>query len=141
MATNFRSIARQLVYAALNGNVAGVTIYDHVPFEPEGSPDSNFPYGTVGDAEAIPFDNDTDLGADVTTSVHVWSRYKGRKEVDEALDAIYGLLHRASLSAAGYRRHKAMAGLTDGNSPSILIARPSSVFAPGVSRSRPNRWT
>ena len=95
MATNFRSAARTLVYDTLNGNVPGITaVYDHVPFEPEGSPDNAFPYIEIGDAEAIPFDNDTDLGADVTTSVHVWSRYKGRKEVDEAMDAIYGLLHR-----------------------------------------------
>lgn len=103
MATNFRSIARTLIYNALDGNVAGVTIYDHVPFEPEGSPDANFPYASIGDAEAEPWDNDSTLGAYVNTTVHVWSRYKGRKEVDEALDAIYGLLHRASLSAAGYK--------------------------------------
>ena len=103
MATNFRSAARTTIYDALNGNVAGVTIYDHVPFEPEGAPDSNFPYATIGDAEAIPFDNDSDLGAYVDTTVHVWSRYKGRKEVDETLDVIYGLLHRASLTLAGYK--------------------------------------
>jgi hypothetical protein len=103
MATNFRSAARRTVYSALNGNVTGVTVYDHVPFEPEGAPDTNFPCAAVGDASAEPFDNDTTLGAYVDATVHVWSRYKGRKEVDEALDAIYGLLHRAALSAAGYK--------------------------------------
>lgn len=103
MATNFRSIGKTAVLSALVGNVSGVTIYDHVPFEPEGSPDANFPYGTVGDAETHPFDNDTDLGTYVDTTVHVWSRYKGRKEVDAAMDVIYGLLHRATLTAAGYK--------------------------------------
>ena len=103
MATDFRSAARTLLYAALNGNITGVSVFDHVPFEPEGAPDANFPFITVGDAEAVPFDNDTTLGAYVTASLHVWSRYKGRKEVDEALDAVYGLLHRASLSKAGYK--------------------------------------
>jgi hypothetical protein len=102
MATNFRSIARTLTYGALNGNVAGVNIYDHVPFEPEGAPANRFPYGVIGDAEASPFDNDSTLGAYVATTVHVWSRYKGRKQVDEALDVIYGLLHRATLTATGY---------------------------------------
>ena len=103
MATNFRSTCRTLVYNALNGNVAGVTIYDHVPFEPEGAPDTNFPYATIGDADAEPFDNDSTLGAYVDTTIHVWSRYKGRKGVDEAMDAIYALLHRASLTAVGYK--------------------------------------
>lgn len=103
MATDFRSAARTAVYGALNGNVSGVSVFDHVPFEHEGAPDQNFPYCTIGDAEASPFDNDSTVGAYVDATVHVWSRYKGRKEVDEALDAIYGLLHRASLSKAGYR--------------------------------------
>jgi hypothetical protein len=103
MATNFRSIARRLVYETLDGSVSGLSIYDHVPFEPEGAPSSSFPYASIGDAEATPFDNDSDRGAYVDSTVHVWSRYKGRKEVDEALDAIYGLLHRASLTAAGYK--------------------------------------
>lgn len=103
MATNFRAVSRTMIYNALLGNVSGVSIYDHVPFEPEGAPDDNFPYGTVGDAEATPWDTDDTLGAEVETTVHMWSRYKGRKEVDEALDAIYGLLHRAALTVAGHR--------------------------------------
>jgi hypothetical protein len=101
MATNFRSIARTLIYTELNSNATPDT-YDHVPFEPEGAPDDAFPYIVIGDQEATPFDNDSTRGAYVDSTVHVWSRYKGRKEVDEALDEIYGLLHRASLSAAGY---------------------------------------
>lgn len=113
MATSFRSAARTLVYDALSGNVPGVTIYDHVPYEPEGAPDNAFPYASIGDAEAAPFDNDSTLGAYVDTTVHVWSRYKGRKEVDEALDAIYGLLHRASLSEAGYKVVDSLHELSD----------------------------
>jgi len=101
MATNFRSVARRRIYSVLNTG-ASSTVYDHVPFEPEGAPDDAFPYITIGEAEATPFDNDSTRGAYVDATVHAWSRYKGRKEVDEALDEIYGLLHRASLSAAGY---------------------------------------
>ena len=103
MATGFRSAARRLVFGALDGNVTGVTVYDHVPFEPEGSPDANFPFATIGDADAEPFDNDTDLGAYVYAEIHVWSRYKGRKELDEALDEIYAIMHRAELSETGYK--------------------------------------
>ena len=103
MATNFRSVGKTIIFDALDGNVPGVTFYDHVPFEPEGSPDANFPYGTVGDTELVPWDNDSDLGTEVEATIHVWSRYKGRKEVDATIDVIYGLLHRASLTSAGYK--------------------------------------
>lgn len=102
MATDFRSAARTVLFDTLDGG-ASLSVYDHVPFEPEGAPDDAFPYIVVGDQEATPFDNDSTLGAYVDSTVHVWSRYKGRKEVDEALDEIYGLLHRAALSAAGYK--------------------------------------
>lgn len=103
MAKNFRSIARTLVYGKLNGNVTGAAVYDHVPFEPEGAPSDSFPYVEIGEAEASPFDNDSTLGAYVDATVHVWSRYKGRKQVDELLDKVYGLLHRATLTATGYK--------------------------------------
>lgn len=103
MAKAFRSAARVAIFGALSGALPGVQVFDHVPFEPEGAPTANFPFATIGEADATPFDNDTKLGAYVETTVHVWSRYKGRKEVDEILDQIYALLHRANLSATGYR--------------------------------------
>lgn len=103
MATNFRQITHLAVFNALDGNVAGTTVYDHVPFEPEGAPSENFPFAVVGDTEAQAWDNDTTLGAELDVSIHVWSRYLGRKEANEKMDIIYGLLHRAVLTSAGYK--------------------------------------
>jgi len=102
MATQFRSAARKVIYDTLSAGLSE-DVFDHVPFEPEGSPDNAFPYVVIGEAEAVPWDNDTTIGAEVLATVHVWSRYKGRKEVDGVLDTIYGLLHRASLSETGYK--------------------------------------
>ena len=103
MATDFHSTAKTLVFGALDGNITGAQVYDHVPFEPEGMPDGNFPYASIGeDSELTPFDTDDTRGAYVDVTVHLWSRYKGRKEVNGLLDQIYNLLHRATLSAAGY---------------------------------------
>lgn len=103
MATNFRAASQSVLYTALNGNVAGWTIYDHVPFEPEGAPGSNFPFIALGDNDAEPWDNDSDLGNVIRVNIHFWSRYLGRKEVNEGMDAVYGLLHRAALTSAGYK--------------------------------------
>lgn len=103
MAKNFRGVAQRVIYSALNGNVSGFNVYSHVPFEPEGAPDDKFPYVLIGDADVEPWDTDSTLGAYVNAEIHVFSRYKGRKEVNAGMDAVYVLLHRATLSSAGYR--------------------------------------
>ena len=95
MATAFRSSVHTQVYTTLDGAVSGFDVFDYVP--------DKFPYIVVGDTETTPFDNDSTLGAYVDMSIYVYSRYKGRKEVAGALDSIYALLHRASLTAAGYK--------------------------------------
>jgi hypothetical protein len=103
MAANFSSAVFKAVHAKLNGAIAGLTVYDHVPFEPEGAPDANFPFAVVGDMDVAPWDTDDTRGATVSATVHVWSRYKGRKEARDTLDSIYALLHRAALVAVGYK--------------------------------------
>lgn len=72
-------------------------IYDNPPEET-----SAYPYVTIGEAVHNEFDTDTDEGNDVTVSVHVWSRDRGRKEVKEIQNAIYLALSRQELSVIGY---------------------------------------
>lgn len=72
-------------------------IYDNPPEET-----STYPYVTIGEAVHNEFDTDTDEGNDVTISVHVWSRDRGRKEVKEIQNAIYLALSRQELSVIGY---------------------------------------
>lgn len=63
-------------------------IYDDVP------QDAAFPYVTLGDDTHLAFDTDDSLGAESTIVVHVWSRYRGRKEVKEIQSLIYERLVR-----------------------------------------------
>lgn len=72
-------------------------IYDQVP-------ESNavFPYVTLGEIVSLPFDTKDSIGQDQTVTLHVWSRYKGNKEVKQILDAIYDALHRHALSLASH---------------------------------------
>lgn len=102
MATNFQSAVHRVVYSALNGNVSGWGVYDHVPSQPEGSPDDLAPYIELGNIDARPWDNDDERGVVADVTINLFSVYRGGKEVRGGMDAVYTLLHRAGLSSSGY---------------------------------------
>lgn len=99
---SFETAAQQAVYAALNGSISA-SVYDYAPDLPEGMPDENFPYVVIGDDTLAPWDADDMLGSEVTLTLHFWSRYDGWKEAKAIMGEAYDILHRGSLSAAGYR--------------------------------------
>lgn len=70
-------------------------IFDHVP------PEATFPFLTLGEAVAVPFDTKDRSGMSQTITLHVWSRYRGRKQVKDVLKAVYDTLHQGTLSVAG----------------------------------------
>ena len=90
------------IYAALAGSatvqalIGGpARLYDHVP------EDAAFPYVELGEVSARRFDSTSRSGLDCALTLNVWSRYGGRREAKQILDAIYGVLHDGSLSVAG----------------------------------------
>jgi len=99
--TDFASAIQTKIYEVLNAGLA-YPVYDDVPFLPEGMPTNNFPYVVIGDDTLIPFDNDSQIGVDATLTIHVWSKYRGRKETKDIQGEIYTLLNRASLTITGY---------------------------------------
>lgn len=78
---------------ALIGNPA--RLYDSVP------PAALFPYVTLGDVVIQDFGTKDQTGFEQALVFHVWSRYRGRKEMKEIMQAIYAVLHRANLSVTG----------------------------------------
>lgn len=92
------------IYTRLNSELS-TNIFDDVEGLPEGKPDEDFPYIVVGEDTSLAWDTDDTLGATVTVTLHVWSRYEGKKEVKEIMQSIYDALNRQSsnLSASGYR--------------------------------------
>jgi hypothetical protein len=101
MATNFNSATHNTVRSRIVSET-GRKVFDHVPHQPEGKPDEDFPFVAMGDSDFIPFDNDDTKGAQVDVNVHVLSRYKGDKEARDILDEVYAALHRAALTRTGY---------------------------------------
>ena len=99
---SFETVAQKAIFGALSGNISA-NVYDQVPPLPEGMPDNRFPYVVVGDDTTARWDNDSQLGAEITVTLHVWSRGKGWTEAKAILGEIYDLLHRATLTATGYQ--------------------------------------
>lgn len=90
------------IYAALSGSAAlqalignPARLYDHVP------ENAAFPYVELGEVNARRFDSASRSGLDCALTLNVWSRYQGRREAKQILDAIYGVLHDGGLSIAG----------------------------------------
>lgn len=102
MATAFTTAAQELVFTALNGNLTGCTVFDTAPFLPEGAPATTFPYCVIGDDTLVAWDTDDNRGAEVTLSLHFWSRTTGKKQVKALMDQAYGILNRATLTKSGY---------------------------------------
>ena len=70
-------------------------LYDDHP------PDPVFPYVTIGRVDSKPLEAAASRGFEHAVTLHVWSRYGGRAEALDALDAMRGALHDQALSVAG----------------------------------------
>ena len=92
---------QQKIFSTLDTGLS-YNVYDNVPALPEGMPQDKFPYVVIGDDTFVPFDDDDQVGVEGTLTIHVWSRYKGRKETKVIQGEIYTLLNRASLPITGY---------------------------------------
>lgn len=89
------------IYNRLSAQL-NVPVYDAVPQAVDAGDNSAFPYVTIGDDSSGEFDTDTSVGFDTDCTIHVWSRYRGRREVKEIQQAIYNALHLHNLAVTGY---------------------------------------
>lgn len=93
---------QESIYGALTSSTAlqsllgsPARLYDMVP------PAANFPYVTFGDVVVREFDTKDQNGFEQSLVLHVWSRYRGRKELKQIIQTIYDVLHNASLTVTG----------------------------------------
>ena len=103
---NFELLAQQAIYEKLLANndivARSIPVYDEVPEPCDSGSLENFPYIVVGDDQSAAWDTDTELGADITATIHTWSRYAGKKETKELQGLVYGALNRAEFTISGY---------------------------------------
>jgi len=104
---SFENVVQSAIYSKLASDTAvtnAVTgIYDKVPQPNDSGLGSDFPYITIGEDIHNQIDTDTELMMQVSITIHVWSRYGGRKETKEIQGLIYDSLHRAKLTQTGYK--------------------------------------
>ena len=93
------------VYNRLVSQISSAQIFDDVPGLPEGKPDTDFPYIVIGEDTAAPNDTDDTLGSHLFITLHVWSRYEGKKEAKAIMADLYNALNRqaSNLVAVGFR--------------------------------------
>jgi hypothetical protein len=98
---SFETAAQQIVYTALAGNITA-SVYDDVPYLPEGMPRNNFPYVVIGDDDTSAWDTDDTLGKEIDISIDIWSRTAGFKQTKAIMGEIYDILNRGALTKTGY---------------------------------------
>jgi hypothetical protein len=64
-------------------------------------PAAVFPYVTLGDVLIKHYDTKDQTGFEQMLVLHVWSRYRGRKELKQIIQTIYDVLHNAALMVTG----------------------------------------
>ena len=77
--------------STLDTLVGNNRIYDEVP---QGSA---YPYIEIGDETTIDGGVKDKDGQEFTQTIHIWSRYRGSKEVKEIAERIYTLLHNVGI--------------------------------------------
>lgn len=94
---------QQSIFAALTGDavlanlLGGPRVYDDVPVRAE------FPFMTFAQSNERDWSAGTEAGEEHFLTLHIWSRAHGRKETQEIIGAVRGVLHDQSLSLSGYR--------------------------------------
>lgn len=100
---------QKVIYSTLTSTTAITSlvkgIYDAVPQElaEKAAPDEKyFPFIVIGDDLVRPWDTDTTTGFEVFTTINIWSRYNGTKNIKQIAAAINQVLHRSTLTVPGY---------------------------------------
>ena len=70
-------------------------VYDHAPRG------TAFPYVVLNETTCQPLDTQTDSGADLSLTIHGYSRTDGFEEIKAIMAAIYDSLHNASFVITG----------------------------------------
>jgi len=92
---------QQSIYDILTSDTTLMTkvtgVFDFVP------DNQGYPFVTVGETTSIPYETYDRYGEEVSTILHVWSRYRGMQEINEIMDDCKRLLARKSFEVAGWQ--------------------------------------
>ena len=81
--------------ATLDGIIGNNKIFDNVP------QDTSYPYVVIGNINVINTGTKTLDGNEYNVDIDIWSEYRGKKEISDAMERIYELLHDTTYSVSG----------------------------------------
>ena len=90
-----------ILYSTLNGDstldgiVGNNRIFDNVP------QDTDYPYVVIGNINVINRGTKSLDGNEYNVDIDVWSTYRGKKEISDAMERIYELLHDPTYTVSG----------------------------------------
>lgn len=87
------------IYDRLTSRISDAAVYDFVP------EDATFPYFSIGEDTAIPWNSKTAAGQEVTHTLHVFSQSPSPQEVKDLIDQGISALTESplDLSDAGFK--------------------------------------
>ena len=117
------------VFTALNNDntltsTYGATIADDVPHG------TAYPFIEIGEVRASDYSTKDHTGGDLVIECHLWSQYKGSKEVKQMMDRVHDLLHDSNLSVTGFNLVNLRFEFSD------IVRDPDGVTRHGVMRFR-----
>ena len=89
------------LFARLDDQLS-VDVYDYVPQVDDAGAAADFPYVVIDGFRSQERDTNDAVGFTGSVRVHVWSRYRGRKEAEELQAEIFTALHQYNLTVTGY---------------------------------------
>jgi hypothetical protein len=89
--------AALLADAGFVAALGGENVYDDVPR------DAPFPYITIGNIETRDWSTQTSRGHEHTVTVHLWSSYRGRKQVQDLIAELDRVLDGADPPLSDHR--------------------------------------
>jgi hypothetical protein len=94
------------IYSKLNSTPAVTAlvkgVYDDVPQAAKSEDGNAFPFLVIGDDDYLNWDTDDIVGWQADFRVHIWSRYRGKKEILEIATAVHNALNRTSDDTTSY---------------------------------------
>lgn len=99
MARDGTSELQEAVYARLQGPLAyiGCQIFDHTPTDLD-----TYPRVEIGEIQVDDWGAKTEPGTLQTLILNVYSRYRGRKQVEDIGAVLYDQLHEQDFPVTGY---------------------------------------
>jgi hypothetical protein len=94
---------QKAVYAALAADATLTTLLGATAIYDEAPQNAAFPYAIIDQMQIRDWSTGTETGAEHMLTLHVWSRYAGKKQVHEIADAIRAVLDGALLNLDGHR--------------------------------------